>query len=220
MIIKKSQALFVPFALSLGVIFWGCSTLATAPKPTMKYAIHYSPSPSVFTRKAPAVIKVDHFGAAPGYGNAHMVYSTGPFKRSVYTYHQWFSPPSQMIAHALIKDLRAQKAFTAITLPGDGIKATHVLTGGVTDFYERDDTPEGVAVLGISILLFTEPSLRHKQQVLLERQYTTEIACKEKTAPAFAAAMNRAVQSLSDQIITDVFHAVSGQAKQLENAEK
>jgi ABC-type uncharacterized transport system auxiliary subunit len=113
-----------------------------------------------------------------------------------------------MAADALIKDLRARKAFAAVIRPGDGIKATHVLTGGITDFYERDEPTNCVAVLGVSILLFTESSVGHKQEILMEKQYHTEIPCKEKSAPAFAAAMNRAVQTLSDQMIADLFNSI------------
>lgn len=217
---KRNRALILLFTLNLGITLVGCGTLSRAPKPVIKYAVAYPPSPSVFAEKLPAVLKVDRFGAAPGYASAHMIYAAGPFERNAYAYHQWFAPPAQMATYALVKDLRAGKAFAAITLPGDGIKATHVLTGGITDFYERDDLADGAAVLGISILLYTESTLKQNQQILLEKHYSIEIPCKEKNAPAFAAAMNLAVQSLSDQIIADLVDAIPAQTNHAKPAEK
>lgn len=207
---KKKGLSVLLLSVGLGCMFFGCSAISkTAPKPVIKYAINYSPFPSTTVERLPVILKIDRFGSMPGYASDQMIYAAGPFERSAYVYHRWFSPPAEIVASALVKDLRARKAFSAVTLPGDRIKATHILTGGITDFYEKDDSADWQAVLGISIILFTESTVDREQQILLEKQYTTQTACPGKNAAAFAAAMNTAVQSLADQIFSDSYNAIA-----------
>jgi ABC-type uncharacterized transport system auxiliary subunit len=114
----------------------------------------------------------------------------------------------------LAKDLKASRAFTAITFPGDRIKASHVLTGSVTDFYEKDEGTTWQAVLGVSVLLFSEAPFNLQKQILLEKQYTTQVACREKSVFAFAEAMNTAVQSISNRIILEIYETIEKQTDQ------
>jgi len=206
----------VLWSMALGFTVVGCGGLHQAPKPIIRYTINYAPTPTLesFENRLPAIIKVERFGSAPGFANSHMIYATSRLERNSYVYHQWFSPPSEMVAYALVKDLKASQAFTAITFPGDRIKASHVLTGSVTDFYEKDEGTTWQAVFGVSILLFSEAPLNLQKQILLERQYTTQVACQEKNVFAFAKAMNTAVQSISNQIILEIYETIANQTDQ------
>ena len=190
----------------------GCSGLHHSPKPIINYAINYVANPASFATRLPAVVKVEPFSSAPGLTNSHMIYATNRLERNFYVYHQWFSPPSEMVSFALEKDLKASQGFTAVTSPGDPILATHVLAGRVTDFYEKDDNPKWYAVLGISILLIRKSKVDFEKQILLEKQYTTQVACQEKSAFAFADAMSTAVKSISNQIILDTYKTIADQA--------
>jgi ABC-type uncharacterized transport system auxiliary subunit len=200
----------------LGGTIFGCSGLYNAPKPISRYTINYAPAPILkgFKNRLPAIIKVERFGSAPGFANSHMIYATNHIERNSYVYHQWFSSPSEMVAFALAKDLKASRAFTAITFPGDRIKASHVLTGSVTDFYEKDEGTTWQAVLGVSVLLFSEAPFNLQKQILLEKQYTTQVACREKSVFAFAEAMNTAVQSISNRIILEIYETIEKQTDQ------
>jgi ABC-type uncharacterized transport system auxiliary subunit len=213
---RINHGLFQPalWLMILGGILFGCSGLYTAPKPISRYTISYasaSPLKSIENR-LPAIIKIERFGSAPGFANLQMIYAANHLKRNSYVYHQWFSPPSEMVAYALKKDLKASRAFTAITSPGDRISASHVLMGSVTDFYEKDEGATWQAVFGVSILFFSETSLNFQKQILLQKQYATQVTCQEKNAFAFAKAMSAAVQSISNQIILDIYETIAGQA--------
>jgi ABC-type uncharacterized transport system auxiliary subunit len=193
-------------------LLMGCSGLHHSPKPIFKYTINYVVKPINFKTRLPAVVKVDPFSSAPDFTSSHMIYATNRFERNFYVYHQWLSPPSQMVSSALVKDLKASQGFNAVTLPGVPILASHVLVGRVTDFYEKDDGAKWNAVLGISILLIKESRGNVEKQILLERQYTTQVACQKKNASAFAEAMNSAVKSLSNQIILDTYKTIADHA--------
>lgn len=195
-----------------GLLLVGCSGLHHSTKPIIKYTISYVAEPVGFETRLSAVVKVEPFSSAPGLTNSHMIYATNRLERNFYVYHQWLSPPSQMVSFALVKDLKASQGFTAATLPGDPILATHVLIGRVTDFYEKDDKAEWYAVLGISILLIRESKDNLEKQILFQKQYRTQAACRKKSAFAFADAMNTAVKSISNQIILDIYRTISDQA--------
>ena len=66
--------------------------------------------------------------------------------------------------------------------------------------------------MGISILLIKESRVNVDKQILLEKQYTTQVVCQEKNAFAFADAMNTAVKSISNQIILDTYKTIADQA--------
>ena len=204
---QKAGWLMLAGAFSL----MGCSRLHHFPKPIIKYTINYVARPVSFKTRLPAVVKVEPFGSAPDFTSSHMIYATNRLERNFYVYHQWLSPPSQMVEFALVKDLKASRGFAAVTLPGDPILATHVLAGRVTDFYEKDDNPKWYAVLGISILLIRESRGNFEKQILLEKQYHTQVVCQKKSAFAFADAMSSAVKSISNQIMHDTYQTIAGQ---------
>jgi ABC-type uncharacterized transport system auxiliary subunit len=194
-----------------GLLPMGCSGLHHSPKSTTKYTINYVAKPASFETRLPAVVKVESFHSGPNLTGLNMIYATNRSERNFYLYHQWLSPPPQMVAFALVKDLKASHGFTAVTLPGDPILATHVLAGRVTDFYEKDDKAKWYAVLGISILLIKESKVNFERQILLEKQYDIQVACQEKSAFAFADAMSAAVKSISNQIILDLYQTIADQ---------
>jgi ABC-type uncharacterized transport system auxiliary subunit len=194
-----------------GLLLVGCGGLHHAPKPIINYTVNYVAEPANFKTRLAAIVKVEPFSSAPGLTNLHMIYATNRLERNFYVYHQWLSPPSQMVEFALVKDLKASRGFAAVTLPGDPILATHVLAGRVTDFYEKDDNPKWYAVLGISILLIRESRGNFEKQILLEKQYHTQVVCQKKSAFAFADAMSSAVKSISNQIMHDTYQTIAGQ---------
>ena len=195
-----------------GLLLVGCGGLHHAPKPIINYTVNYVAEPANFKTRLAAIVKVEPFSSAPGLTNLHMIYATNRLERNFYVYHQWLSPPSQMVSSALVKDLKTSQGFTAVTLPGVPILASHVLVGRVTDFFEKDDGAKWNAVLGISILLIKESRVNVDKQILLEKQYTTQVVCQEKNAFAFADAMNTAVKSISNQIILDTYKTIADQA--------
>lgn len=194
-------------------IIMGCNGFSKAPQPITRYTVNYTVSPTIYEKQLPIVIKLDYFGSAPEYATNHMIYADKIYQRNAYVYHQWISPPTEMVTYALAKDFKASHAFSAVTFPGDQLSATHVLSGSITDFYQRNDQSKRQVVLGISVLLFTQSNHNLHKQILLEKQYTTEATCKENNAAGFAVAMNTAIKSLSKHILEDIYKKLTDQLK-------
>lgn len=202
------------FTVMINLLITGCIGLNRPPRPVIRYAINYNAAGPVFPKQLPAMVKVERFSSAPYYMTPQMIYASGLFERDAYPYHQWFAPPAEMIAYALVKDLKAARGFTAIVLPGERLPATHVLTGSITEFYEENSIAERQAMLGISIILSTESRINTARQILLEKRYTAKAVCKAAGAVGFAAGMNSAMQSLSETIIQDIYAVISAQPQQ------
>ncbi len=204
--------------LLLSLTTMGCGTMAKAPTPITRYVVNYPVSPITFEKKLPVVIRLEHFSSAPGYATNHMIFSDQLFQRKAYRYHQWISPPAEMVVHALVKDFKASRAFSAVTLPGERLAASHLLSGSITDFHEKIDVNRRrQVILGVSVLMFTHSNTHLNRSVVLEKQYKTEVDCQGSDAAAFAVAMNRAVQILSREILADLYAAI---ATQLEDKQR
>ncbi len=207
----NTHSLKMIFGLAFGLLIAGCGGLRQAPKPLIIYTISYPSFETAAENQVPAIIKVDRFSSAPGYASSRMIYATSPLERNAYPYHRWFAPPAEMVSAALVRDLRVSGAFHAIVLPGNQIQSSHVLTGGIIDFFEKEEGLSRKAVLLVSILLYTEARSGISQKIVLQKQYRTEADCRSRNVTAFAEAMNRAVQTFSKELIHDLYEAVSAQ---------
>ena len=199
------------FGITFGLLITGCGGLRQSPKPMLTYALNYPPLNLTVEKRLPVVIKVDRFASTPGYGSSNMIYAPNLFERNAYTYRRWFATPSEMVAAALLQDLRSVGAFYAVILPGDRLQSTHILAGGITDFFEKEEILSKKAVLGVSILFFTEARPGTSQKIILQKQYHVETDFRQSNAEGFAEAMNRAVQAVSKQVILDLYQSIATQ---------
>ncbi len=206
-----THAIKMVMGITAGLLIAGCGSFRQAPKPVFKYTLSYPTLNKTVENQLPTIIKVDRFAAAPGYDSSRMIYAASQLERNAYTYHHWFAPPAEMVAAALVRDLRASKAFSAIAQPGDGIQYTHVLSGGIIEFFEKEETLSRKAVLSVSILVFTNERSYTSQKILLQKQYRVEADCRGRNVADFAEAMNRAVQTFSKQLIYDLYEAIADQ---------
>jgi ABC-type uncharacterized transport system auxiliary subunit len=137
--------------------------------------------------------------AAP-FGSRSLQYRVGPDQYEQHYYESWADDPGELISAATINALAATGAFSAV-LPGGSTAAdTRTLELFVTALYVDASTPDATsAVLGIQATL-----LDRDRQVLLSRDYETEVPVESGDAAIVVDAWNAALETVLRQLAADL----------------
>jgi ABC-type uncharacterized transport system auxiliary subunit len=161
------------------------------------YRLAYRP-PAASAARVAGTVRVVPFGIAAAYDRQSFIYRESPHDIGVDPYHQWIAAPAAMITDLVARDLAAAGAFEAVLQAPSALPATYELNGWIETFEERDD--EGCVAHVRLRALFVRVPPRGAREVLFQESLTGDEACPAGDPDAFAAAMSRAVQRLSDEI--------------------
>jgi len=208
---KHMLMLKIPFLLA-GLIALTAAGCVKFNKPSLKiehYTLEYEPVISAGTHALPVVIRVERFTSAPIYNTTRMIYREKPFSRDAYHYHKWRAVPADLVSYFIARDMGVSGMFEAAFPPGTSPGSTHVLSGSVDEFYERDlpDRWEAVASVTMSLLREGEPD--PSKRLVFQKTYSSVEPCREKTPASVAEAMSRAMAQISHSVISDIHRALS-----------
>jgi ABC-type uncharacterized transport system auxiliary subunit len=195
-------------AISLTVLITGCSLGAKPSYIVNQYTLEY---PSPILKELTSIdelLKVEQFSVAQTFNTSAMIYKEGPNLRNVDPYNRWRTKPGEMAAEYLARDLRNSGLFRAVISYNDSEETRYLLEGQVDEFLEVSEKDGRKAVLSLN-MTFLDLKKRHTaEKVIFQRDYKVVEPCAEKTPPAFAQAMSRAMEKISRQIILDLQNAV------------
>jgi ABC-type uncharacterized transport system auxiliary subunit len=201
---RRVYALLIASLLTLT----GCFANQGPSQPVTYYQLDYPPPAIEFNNTPlPFVIRVDPFQPSGLYGSQQIIYREGRYATAQYAYHQWISPPDQMVPAILVRDFRAADIVRAVFLNG-GEAATHRLVGSLEAFYEDDRPAQWQAVTAVSITLIDIEKIGIAEQISFQKTYRVEKPCEENTPAAFVDAMGKALADISEAAITDIYHAL------------
>jgi ABC-type uncharacterized transport system auxiliary subunit len=175
-----------------------------------KYILEYPPPNPLSGSRAVAIgetIKVESFAAAQPFDGAAMVYRPDSFKSETYIYNRWRVNPGNMVTDYLIRDLRDSGLFKAVFAPGNSGKGRFLVEGMVQEFQEVDQPDGWKGALALNITFLDTATEEIPQRVIFQKSYQVEEPLEEKTPRGLARAMSRAMQTVSGQIITDMYQA-------------
>jgi ABC-type uncharacterized transport system auxiliary subunit len=173
-----------------------------------QYALEYPSPPMQNIGRIDRVIRFERFTVAQVFNNIRMIYRQKPNNYDDYTYHRWRANPGDMVGDALLRDLQATGIFKAVFSYRDTENTDLLLKGGVGEFYESDEKDGRKAILSVTITLMDRTSKELAKQIVFQKNYRIEEAIQEQTVQGFAQGMSRAVEKLSQRVITDVYEAV------------
>ncbi|WP_462325688.1 ABC-type transport auxiliary lipoprotein family protein [Desulfoplanes sp.] len=179
----------------------------TAPKIDF-YTLEYDPPCPTGTAPLPVVLDVSRFSIVPDYNSLRIVFRDAPYERDEYTYHRWHADPADLVTSFIRRDFSRSGRFLAICGTGTGLSPTHILTGSVDDFYERDRPDTWEAVLGLTITLSRADEPDVSKRIIFQRCYRTSQSCPTRTPAGVARAMSLAMEELSGRILADVLAAI------------
>lgn len=173
------------------------------------YTLEYEPAISADTDVLPALIRVERFTSAPLYNTTRMIYREKPFSRDGYHYHKWRAVPADLVSYFIARDMGLSGLFEAVFPPDATTASTHVLSGSVDEFYERDLPDRWEAVVSITVSLLQEKEPDPTKRLVFQKTYSSVERCEEKTPVSVAEAMSRAMAQISQSVISDIHRALS-----------
>ena len=199
---------FILIILVSCILIQGC----IGPKPRRKNITYYTleyESP-VFEKKPllPATIQIQRFQVAPDYNTEKIVFRKSAFLRDEYNYKRWRSSPSDFATYLLNRDMRESGLFQGVFPPQSLLRSSHLITGTVDEFFEKDgDLWHAALSISITLLKTNEPDVT--KRVLFQKSYNAQIPCTQNTTDAFVQAMGIAMATLSTEIIDDIYSKLS-----------
>ena len=202
---KMQKLIFVVFILTGSLC--GCSLKNPPLQAISYYTLNYEKP--VFNAKSPlpVALTIEKFKTAPPYNTRRIIYSTNEFSQNKYYYHQWMSPPDEMVSSLLTRDLIASDYFEAVLRSGD-IILRHQLFGFIEQFYEKDTDNQWYAVLSMTITLINKNEKDAKSQFCLQKNYKKTSPLDKKNPKSLARAMSQALSEISSLMIADIYQAL------------
>lgn len=204
------QSRMATLGLLIILLLWcGCGQ---PPMLVQKYLLDY-PAPVLKATPLEENLGVEKFEVDEAYNRTAMVYRLSPYQVDTYKYSDWRVNPGFMVADYLTRDLRESHLFKAV-LTADGSKLTRfVLEGGIREIQEVDQGENWQASLVLNITLLDTSRTEITKRVLFQKTYRARETMTEKTPAGLAQAMSRALEQISQQIITDVYQAAKKASK-------
>ena len=173
------------------------------------YTFSYAPPRTVTDSKLTVVLQIDPFTASPPYDTERIVYQPEPYQRNVYHYHRWQSNPADLVAQYLARDMKASGRFAAVLTNIGRLSATHVVTGMVDEILELDTKNGWEAIIDITITLSKADEPQADKAIIFQKSYRKSALSASRSPSAVVAAMSTAMADVSENVIADVFSALS-----------
>ncbi len=188
----------------------GCSLTQSAPA-----VQHYVLRPTVPGTIARATIPNRHtllvraFTAHDPYDQQRLIYRSSPYRLDFYTYHRWAASPTDQITDWTRQYLRSSGLFAKVfpTAEGSGEMIDIVLGGTLRQIEEIDQDQTWQAALGIDVWLARPPQ---RTPFWFESYSVTRQATKRNPA-AIAEAMSRNLETILQQLTTDLVPVLEGE---------
>lgn len=206
----KDKGLWQNLALAilLAVLITACGLGAKPSYIVNQYTLEY---PSPVMKESTSVgelVKVEQFNVAQTFNTPAMIYKEGPNLRNVDPYNRWRTKPGEMATEYLTRDLRNSGLFRAVISYNDREETRYLLDGQVYEFLDASEKDGRKAVLSLNITFLDLKKRDTAEKVIFQRDYKVAEPYTERTPPAFAQAMSRAMEKISMQIILDLQNAV------------
>ncbi len=178
------------------------------------YELDYAPPSHAERPSLDVAVRVELLGATQVLAGTDMVYQPGPYRRNSYNYARWVSPPPELVAALLVRDLQGSGLFRGVFSSRGGMAERFLVHGTVEQFLEVDQSDTGTARVALILALLDTRPPQGGRAVLFQRRYRAEGTAEKQTAEGLAASMSGAVQQVSRAVVEDIYLALSSYVKQ------
>jgi ABC-type uncharacterized transport system auxiliary subunit len=199
------------FAAALFVLaLSGCASL-TRPKAPDFYQIDYAFEPSDCSKPFPGAVRIWSFSASAPYDREQMVAVTPSRNVRYSSHHKWISPPGDMLADILMRDLSLAHVFEDAVPVGSPVAAVYEMSGHVYRFALEENGSPPHAALDVEITMWRQTPPR---SVLFRKHFHYRSAPLAKTDPLdFADAMSGLASRLSMDLRDSLCAITSGSSR-------
>ena len=192
-------------ALAAALLLAGCSALSPSAPRIRTFRLEYPP-PAPSATPMPATLRVVPLGIAAIYDRPGFVYREGPYDVAVDNYNWWLGNPAAMITDLLARDLAASRRYQAVLQAPSALPSDYELNGQIEALEER--AADGcTAALRLRVFLVRVPPTGPRTAVF-EDVFEADEPCASGDPAAFAAAMSRALQRVSEQLQAALLTAI------------
>ncbi len=198
-------SLRLPAALLAAVFVAGCLSGQAAPQ-KQRYVLEVNPV-RVSDPGARGAVQVNRVGVAPLFERKGLVYRTGDDRYEASFYHEFYSPPGELIREAMGQWLLRSGVFSEVVSPTMHAHPDWWLEGRVSKLYtdvRRADSPEVVLELGWTLL----DSHSATFQVVFEKSYSAVVALSDREPATIVDGMRRALVHTFEQLNVDMARAL------------
>jgi len=176
---------------------------------TESYLIDY-PAP-IFAKgtKINDTIRINRFTIATVYNNHKMIFRPDDYVLDSFNYNRWAANPADMVGDNLLRDLQASGLFRAAFSRYAVDEGRYIVQGGIEEFFLRMDKGGNKAVLSLDITLKDTKPREATKKIIFQKKYRQEEALPEQLPRGYCQAMSQAMGKLAQQIINDIYLAVS-----------
>ena len=200
------------FPLLFVLLITACSFSPAPPQPIYYYTLDYDIAPLADGPVLPAVIRIDRFSASPPFDSQRIIYADQGLHRNAYAFHHWISPPGELMAYMVARDLRRTNRFQAVLTPDSLLRATHIVNGWVEEFLEEDAAESWQASICLHITLLSAESRDPSEKIFYQKTYRARAVSQAKTPSALAQAMSTAAADISGRLIEDLYATLTSGA--------
>ncbi|MBW1812783.1 MAG: membrane integrity-associated transporter subunit PqiC [Deltaproteobacteria bacterium] len=186
----------------------GCFGFSNPNKMISYYTLEYNAPKIEGLTTLPFAILIERFQVTPMYDSNKIIYKNSEFKRESYSYHRWRANPGDIVTHLLARDFKETSLFKAIFTLDSRYPATHMLKGTIEEFYEKDGEDYWESVLSLSVALIKKDEIDPLKSIIFQKKYNMKEVCSKKNPQAFAEAMSKAMEKLSNVIMKDVYNSL------------
>ena len=114
------------------------------------------------------------------------------------------------MSYRLRQDLATTGLFAAVLTTANNLSYDYKLIGTVDEFFEWRDGRSSKAILSVSITLVDGKTEATGNPIEFHKSYRVQESFDRDPPPALVDAMSLAMAGLSRQIITDLYHHITG----------
>lgn len=184
----------------------GCFGATKKPPPIRQYRLDYEATPPQGAA-LPYVLRVPPMEVAAAYDRDPIVYREGQYGIGSYFYSRWASNPGNLVADLLARDLAASGLYRDVQTAVSVVSPDYQIKGTVEQI-EEIIASSCSARLSVRITLSATHGPR-EERIRLAKLYTADDSCRCDDAESIAAAMSKAMATISGEIQTDVYAALS-----------
>lgn len=210
---KKWKFFGLMLVMSCFFLATGCATGGKPQYNIEKYLLSY-PAPSWNqTEKLPVSIKFNRFSIATAYNSTHMIFRNDGYSFDAFNYSRWAVNPADMVADSILSDMRGSKHFLAVFSRHQTDEGRFIISGGIEEFYLRIDKNGKTALISMSISMEDSREKESGKKIMFQRNYHREEPLQAQSPRGYCQAASQAMQSMSREIISDVYAAAKNRLK-------
>jgi ABC-type uncharacterized transport system auxiliary subunit len=152
---------------------------------------------------------VERFSVSPPFNSQRIIYADKGLHRNAYAHYQWIAAPGELLPFLMARDLGSTKAFHGVLTPDNSLVPTHILSGWIEEFLEKDQVSARQASLRLNITLINALESDPGRRILLQQSYNAQARCEDKKPASLAEAMSTAMAQVSAAVIQDVYRVLA-----------